>query len=276
MTVPAPGRHAVTKARGRLPLAGLVRYEGLMLLRRPSSLVVVALIALVLLIGFTDTPRHGAAAVAGWANLLMYVVPIGVGVLLSDRLVRERDEGLGDLLNSTPVPPWRRAVVVVAGSFAGPYTLVAGTLLAIGAVHSVLDGGPEAFGAALLLAVAMILPGLLVATAVASLLALLMPLPAARVLLVAFWLWACMLNPNVIPIPSTTGTLLSPLGEYVAISVGGERSYQGLGLAPLSPDVTAGTAALSAAALVLAALALMAAALVMVNRNRLAAGYRWE
>lgn len=248
-------------------VSGLVRFEAAMLLRRKSSFVVVGLIALTVLMMGLRVGGTGAGGMGQWAMVLMYFVPIGVGVLLSDRLVRDRQEGLADLLASTPVSAWRRGLAVAFGSFIGPYALVAGTLVVIGLVRSAFEGAVTPLLGSLVMAVGVILPGLLLVASLAWLLALLLPLAVARVLIVGFWFWACMLNPSVVPVPSPTGTVLSPLGEYVAIAAGADAAYLGLGLAALSPEVTTGTAVFSALALLAIAGVLLAVALTLTNRR---------
>lgn len=251
----------------RFPLAALFRLEVLMLIRRRSSLVVVGLIALMLLLTLTKSAGTGTAAIANRAIGLMFFVPIGVGILLSDRLVRDRQQGLSDLLASTPVPLWRRGLMVALGSLTGPCLIVTGTLMVISLVHAALERDPALLLSGLLVSVTVIVPGLLVVTTLSWLLGLLLPLPAARVIVVGFWLWACMLNPHVIPVPSTTGTVLSPLGEYAAIAIGARPIYKGLGVATLSPPVSTNTAVLSVASLIVISMVLLACALALANRR---------
>lgn len=78
---------------------------------------------------------------------------------------------------------------------------------------------------------------------------LLLPLPLARILVLVIWVWATIFNSSIIPLPTITGTVLSPLGDYAAAGWLGADRFEPAGAAALSPATTAGTAALSIVAL---------------------------
>ncbi len=84
----------------------------------------------------------------------------------------------------------------------------------------------------------------------------------------AIWIWATVFNPTLLPVPTLTGTMFSPLGRYPAAAwlhtspTGATYGADGV----LRPAVHGGTAALSLLVLLAVTLALLALA-----RIRLAA-----
>lgn len=113
------------------------------------------------------------------------------------------------------------------------------------------------------------MPAALLTTVFAATSALIMPAPMARVLTVLVWFWATVFSPNLVPLPTPTGTLLSPLGDYVSVGwLHGAVVWAGRG-APeaLSPAPTAATAALSLALILLLAAGLFAVARAVAGRR---------
>ncbi len=101
-------------------LAGAVRYEFLMQVRRPALWVVVAVFCLSLGI-VTLTPwgpfRHAglttSQTVANWALSLQFLHPVAAGVLLADRVPRDGRTKASELLEASSSSP--------AGRFLGKY-----------------------------------------------------------------------------------------------------------------------------------------------------------
>src|SRR5690606_41903916 len=99
---------------------------------------------------------------------------------------------------------------------------------------------------------------------------LVMPRALARVAGVLAWCWATIATPRFSPVPTPTGTLLSPLGGYPGAAWLGQpevlahRFLDG----PLSPPVGTGTALLNLAAVAgTTALFVAAAGLLLAGRR---------
>jgi ABC-2 type transport system permease protein len=240
----------------------VIRYEFLMQIRKRSLWISTAVLALTLVVmqgdrGPMHTPPDTPARIVmtNWAVLLAILLPIGFGMVLADRLVRDRRLGVGRILDSLPVGP--RALV--AGKYLGSVgaTAVAGlvTLLVAAGVEFALRRDIALFGWAIVAFALVTLPGLLFVGAFAVVVPMLITAPLFRVLFVGYWFWGNLLSPLFLP--SLTGTLICPSGDYAASWLLGERAlYAGVdGLLPwLRPDPSATTAAVSIGLLLLLAL----------------------
>lgn len=241
------------------------RYEALMALRtRVLWWSLLPLTALALLLASTSGRVVGAAdpvrRVAETALVFSLLCTVGIAVGLCDRLVGRHRPGLTDLLDATAAGIPAR----VLGSLLGTL-LVASAVPVIGflllvVVTAISMRAPEALGAGLVAVVLVLLPAVLVLSSFAAMLSAFVPVPAARVVTVVVWLWATMLNPALVPVPTITGTVLSPLARYPAaawLHASPESATYGLGGA-LRPEVGAGTAAAQLLAVIGTAAVLLA------------------
>ncbi|SDC53951.1 hypothetical protein [Actinokineospora iranica] len=239
-------------------LRGSIRYEMTMALRvRVLWLSMVPLTLLAALLAVVSPVVVGAADAVERVGATVIVVntfaTVGLGVALADRLSRHTRPGLVDLLDTTPTSRTVRMAGTLLGSVAVGIAPLAAVVLLGGGTVAVLEGDPLALGAAVLAVLVVLVPASLAVAACASLLGLLLPAVAARVLVVVMWFWATQLSPNLVPVPSPTGTLLSPLGGYPAVAwlgvpdIWAARGRDGL----LSPAATGGSAAANAVLVVL-------------------------
>ncbi|MBX6752049.1 MAG: hypothetical protein IRY85_20710, partial [Micromonosporaceae bacterium] len=90
----------------------MIRYEFLMQIRKRSLWITTVLLALAMVVLQGDRgPRYVPAGtpprivMTGWAVLLAILLPIGFGMVLADRLVRDRRLGVGRVLGSLPPGP---------------------------------------------------------------------------------------------------------------------------------------------------------------------------
>jgi len=260
-------------------LLAVGRYEFRMQARKRSLWLAMLLLAGVLAVTQgPQGPRYlpdsaGTAEVmARWGLLFGIVVPIGFGMVLADRLVRDRRIGTAGLLESLPVGPG----VLLAGKYLGglaatalPALLV---MLVAGGYESLNRGDPLMLGSAVLAFVVGMLPGLAFVAGFALVVPLLISAPLFRVLFVGYWFWGNMLALEFLP--SLTGSLLTPIGDYPLSWLAGERVlYAGVPgwLSFLRPDPGAASALLSVAILVLGGLLpLVVANIVLTHRRRTA------
>jgi ABC-2 type transport system permease protein len=217
-------RSATTGTRSRfrpLPLAftATVLYEFRMAIRgKMLWLSVLPLLAVALLIMITS-PRTAnlddtMAKLATWAVLANMITTVGTGVSLADRFVRIRGLGLTELLSSAPASvSWRMAGTLL-GALTAALAPVAALLLILGVVTAATDGAPATPLWAALALLTVVVPGALLLSTFAATLALFLPLPPARVIAVLAWFWTTVFSTRLVPLPTPTGTLLSPLGDY--------------------------------------------------------------
>lgn len=215
-------------------------------------------------VGSDDPVRR----VAETAIVFSLLCTIGVAVGLADRLTVHRRSGLSDLLDATAA----HGSVRLVGSFLGSVGVALTVpLIGFGALTvtiAVDTGSVSALLAGLVAAVVIILPASVVLTSFATLLGVLLPAAFARVITVVVWVWATVVNPTILSVPTVTGTVLSPLGRYPAAAwlhaspTGATYGVDGL----LRPVVTSGTATLQ-----IGAMFVLAAVLLTLTHLRLAA-----
>ncbi|MGW4383342.1 hypothetical protein [Kitasatospora sp. NPDC004531] len=248
-------------------LAVTARYEFRMATRaKVLWFAVLPLLGIATLVLITS-PRIGAedsatAKVAGWAVVLNLVTTVGLGVALADRFVRIRGLGLTELLESTPASTTGRMAGTLLGSLAAALAPVALLMVVAGGWFAVADRSPAALGWAVVAFLTVIVPGALLLSTFSSSAALWVPLPVARVLSALLWFWLTAFSSSVVPTPSPTGTLFSPLGDYVANGwMGATRIWAGRGHPRgLSPHPSAGWAVANLAAVLLLTAVLFAIA----------------
>lgn len=240
-----------------------IRYEALMAARRRAVwAAVLPLAALCLLLALTSPVVTGAAGpatrVGAAAVLVNTFCTLGLALATTDLLRRGlHTRGMPELLTATPTGRLPRSTGTLLGPLLTALAPVAALLLAYGTTLALVHADPRPLTAAATALVTAILPAALAATAFAGLLGLLMPVAAARAVLVVVWLWATQFPPRFSPLPTPTGTLLSPLGGYPLVAWADAPTVWATrnGTGPLRPDVTAGSAALNLALVLLTAVA---------------------
>jgi hypothetical protein len=212
-------RPAAPAARHRWPakVLGAARYEYLMQVRRPAVwLVVLALIGLRMyhpwpLLSYSGTALH--PLVGDLAFNFMMLGPIGVGVVLADRGLRESRLGLGDLLGSAPTGPgprwWGKAIGATAATLT-PVACAWAVLLVY--LATVRGAGVIPLGIASFAAV--ILPGMLFVAAASLAIPQLIGAPLYRLGLIGYWFWGNMAGAPRYGIPTLAGTPFEAIGEY--------------------------------------------------------------
>lgn len=236
-------------------LSGTLRYEFLMAVR--SRFLWAASAPLVILASLFAATAPGraeassASIIASWALTLSLVATLGPGVVLADRFARLSRLGLGELLATSPVNMTARMAAALCASLTAALAPASLVLLGVGIVVAISRRDIGALGWALTAIVLVVVPAALVLVSFAVAAASLVPVIFARIGVVIVWLWATIWNTALIPIPTVTGTLLSPLGDYVTTAwMNGPRLWAGQGWAPLAPEPTTPAAWINVAALV--------------------------
>lgn len=234
------------------------RYEFRMQARKRSLWVSTLLLAAFMALTQGDRgPRYAAGATARevmiqWAFLFSIVLPLAFGAVLADRLVRDRRLGVRALLTSLPVTDGRLLAGKYLGGVAATGLPALLALFVAAGYESVNRGTVAVFGWAPVAFAVVMLPGLAFVAGFALVCPLVLSAPLFRVLFVGYWFWGNLTYPGFVP--SLTGTLLTPLGDYAASWLLGETAlYAGQPgwLEFLRPEPT-GTAAAVSVALLLA------------------------
>ena len=138
-----------------------------------------------------------------------------MGLLLADRLPRDQQTGALELLETSPASPGGRYLGKYLGATLA--TLVPMLITwATGAVYIVVDtGDPVAVPLAVAAFLTINLPGLLFVAAFSVACPVVLWVPLYQFLFIGYWFWGNLIPQNV-PIPTLTGTHLTPMGEYMA------------------------------------------------------------
>jgi ABC-2 type transport system permease protein len=211
-----------------LVLLGALRYEFRMQIRRPAVWITIFAIAAI----FTGILTQGPAGpntylayiaarssllttVATWTAIIGRGLPIGVGVLLADRLIRDRRTKVEELFTSAPGALSSRLAGKYLGSMLATlvpllivYMLGIGQLLYITGDVRVLLLAPFTF-------IVITLPGILFITAFSLACPMVMWVPLYQFCFIGYWFWGNELSPRQ-GIPTLSTTILTPIGGYMA------------------------------------------------------------
>lgn len=213
---------------------GIWCYEFLMQIRRPALWLAFLLFAVIgtrTVVGQvsfyrTDFFTHYSAL--EWAAFLAvitnWLAPLGVGILLADRLPRDRRLRVEEVLDSLPATLKMRVL--------GKYL---GTLLASLVPSFLLYLLDTAFAAwqlsnwallpsALLCYVLIVLPGMCFIAAFSVALPRVIWVPLYQFLFFGYWFWGNILAPGY-GIPTLSGTILAPIGSPIADGLFGITTF---------------------------------------------------
>jgi ABC-2 type transport system permease protein len=160
--------------------------------------------------------------VAEWARSLNFLLPIAAGVLLADRLARDRKNRIDELFTSMP----GALSIRLAGKYIGSTlaTLIpiflfysVGVVSILYQTHNMLTipYALEAFAT-------ISLPGILFVSAFSIACPFLLWVPLYQFLFVGYWFWGNILGPRY-GIPTLSPTILTPVGGYMASSFFGDN-----------------------------------------------------
>ncbi|HEY3994204.1 MAG TPA: hypothetical protein VGM01_15150 [Ktedonobacteraceae bacterium] len=240
-------------------LWGVLRYEFLMQIRRPALWLAFLLLALLdaravnaQVLNPYFTVMHfslwqRAAALAVQTN---WLAPLGVGIMLADRLPRDRRTRVEEVLNSLPGTLKARLL----GKYLG--TLLA-SLVPASLLYLIIVGFAawqlNSFAlipAALLCYVLVVLPGMCFIAAFSLALPIVIWVPLYQFLLFGYWFWGNILAPRF-GLPTLSGTILTPIGSFIVASFFGVSTYGGIQPSPAIYGVSSIVALTGIAALVL-------------------------
>jgi ABC-2 type transport system permease protein len=167
---------------------------------------------------------------ANWTVVVNLFIPPALGILLADRLCRDRRLHIDELLNTTLGSIGARLLGKYLGSLLA--TLVPMLLIysigigyisyhwqAIQGWWAVLRTLPDA----LALFLAVIVPGVLFIAAFSLAVPVLLWLPLYQFLFVCYWFWGNAFDPGK-GLPTLSNTILTPLGGYMLAGFFGQDS----------------------------------------------------
>jgi ABC-2 type transport system permease protein len=206
---------------------GVFTYEFRMQLRRRSIWITMLLIILLILLLLSRTAgvdhilnslkQHPIQdIVVYWTDIVNAILPIAVGVLLADRLPRDRKTKVDELFTSMPGALSIRLLGKYLGSMVATLVpVLIFYLLGMGVILYATQN-PLALLIALEAFAAIVLPGIFFISAFSIACPAIMWVPLYQFLFVGYWFWGNLLSPGS-GIPTLNNTLLTPVGEYQSL-----------------------------------------------------------
>ncbi len=194
-----------------------LRYEFLMQMRRRSIwlvLLLVSLLSAVLWLAFiSGSQTTSRDAVMYLAEFTAWFLPVGVGLVLADRLARDKKLHVDELLDTFPSSLGARLVGKYLGSTLATLLLV--VLIYMTGVAYILARFHDSQSLLLALAAfaAIPLPGILFTAGFSIALPAILKVPLYQILFIGYWFWANLMSPRF-RIPSLVGTMLNATGPW--------------------------------------------------------------
>ena len=201
---------------------GVLKYEFRMQVQRRALWITYLCIALLLgrfgIFGELLTNSHHEpllTLVVRWTNNVNAIFPICVGVLLADRLPRDRKTKVDELFTAMPGALSIRLIGKYFGSMLA--TLLPMSLFYSIGVGCILYQSHDllAIPFALETFAAIVLPGILFVSAFSIACPAILWVPLYQFLFVGYWFWGNWLPPSL-GIPTLSDTILTPIGGYMS------------------------------------------------------------
>lgn len=216
---------------------GAFQYEFRMQVRRPALWLTIAVVCLVLVrfqhrhVGTILLDVHSLTystdlqRAAAWADFINRLLPIVVGVLIADRLSRDHQTRVAELLETTVAPLWARLTGKYLGStFATLLPIfvfyMSGVMVLLVRMHDTL-----VVPYALLTFVTIVLPGMMLIAAFSLCCSAFMWWPVYCFLLTGYWFWGNLLSPKD-HVWTISETLFTPAGGYMSKGFFGVSAFQ--------------------------------------------------
>lgn len=191
---------------------------------------------------------------SGTVTLLTnWLPPLGVGILLADRLVRDRRTHIEELLTTLPGTLRIRLLGKYLGATCASLVPAFLLFLVMIGVTTWVTGNVLLIPAGLLCYAAIVLPGMLFIAAFSLSCPVVIWLPLYQFLFFGYWFWGNLLNSNS-GIPTLNGTILTPIGRVIAAGLFSIETSDGAVPSSAMNGVASLVALLSIAVLVLVAL----------------------
>lgn len=243
---------------------GVLRYEFRMQVRRPVLWLVFlgfALLDLRAMVSDLQDPNvqsifmhMSTLQLAGTVtSLTNWLPPLGVGILLADRLVRDRRTRVDELLTTQPGTLRMRLLGKYLGVTCASLVPAFLLFLVMVGVTVWATGNVLLIPACLLCYAAIVLPGMLFIAAFSLACPVVIWLPLYQFLFFGYWFWGNMLAPGY-GLPTLSGTILTPIGSAITASLFGVPTYGGIRPSPAINGLASIAALVGIAVLVIIAL----------------------
>ena len=209
---------------------GTARTEFTMQLRR-KSVWIAPIAASVLIYSWMGRPwmfdhtLPASVTIGNWAIMCNRFLPVVFGVLLADRLPRDRRLQVTEVLDALPASAGGRLTGKFLGSAlatATPLFLI--YLLGVASIFATVHD-PLFLLLAPLSFVTINLPGLLFVAAFSIAIPAILWVPLYQFLFVGYWFWGNLLSPSY-GIPTLSNTWLTPLGNVAASGFFSTHAFQ--------------------------------------------------
>ncbi len=209
---------------------GVLRYEFRMQIRRPAIWIAFAIVSLFFVIShqpwYRPVTSPAADALVYWTAIAHSIQAIVVGIMLADRLPRDRRTRVAELLDTFPGALGARLFGKYLGSTLATlvpvfliYGLGVGYIIARWHALQVPPLALATFGT-------IALPGILFIGAWSLACSSVIWTPLYQFLFVGYWFWG-----NLLPgigIPSLSETILTPVGEYMCTGFFNQAGREGV------------------------------------------------
>lgn len=214
---------------------GALVYEFRMQIRRRAvwiTMILLILLVIMALRGFTggyntflginELPLQ--TVIANWTDIINAILPIGVGVLLADRLPRDRRMRVDELFTSMPGALSSRLVGKYIGSMLATLVpMFAFYCTGIGYIFFQVQQ-PQVLLLAVETFAAIVLPGILFISAFSIACPAILWVPLYQFLFVGYWFWGNWLGART-GIPTLSDTILTPAGTYISSGFFGDSIF---------------------------------------------------
>lgn len=215
-------------------VGGALRYEFLMQIRRPSLWLTFLVCALLISRSFSSLWQNPIFAehlttlqLAALVTLLTnWLAPLGVGILLADRLPRDRRVRIEELFNTFPEKPGMRIVGKYLGTLLASLVPAFLLFLLIVGFVSWRTGDFSLILCGLLCYLVIVLPGMCFLAAFSLACPAVIWVPLYQFLFFGYWFWGNILSPGS-GLPTLSNTILTPIGSFIAASFFHVSTYGG-------------------------------------------------
>lgn len=230
ITSPSPKDGEKQAGSRQFPIfLGVLAYEFRMQIRRRSLWLIFGFFALVLennvFSGFNNPEIHLQTMpllqlVAYMTAITNWVTPLGIGVVLADRLPRDKSHQVDELLESTPGRLRTRLLGKYCGCVLASLTpaLILNTITM--SVIAYLRHTLLVLPLSLLTYSVIALPGIMFIAAFTFAFTSIMWTPLYQFLFVGYWFWGNLLSPQA-GLPTLSNTILTPIGTFICAGIFG-------------------------------------------------------
>lgn len=241
---------------------GVLRYEFRMQIRRPALWL--AFLGIAFLVGrsvisqlndpfFQQAHFSTLQLAANITFLTNWLAPLGVGILLADRLTRDRRTRVDELLNTLPGTLKMRLLGKYLGTMLASLTPAFLLYLLIMGLAVWQTGNFLLLPWSLLCYIVIVLPGMFFVSAFSLACPVVIWVPLYQFLFFGYWFWGNLLSPHS-GLPTLNGTILTPIGSMISASFFGMGSHGGVSSASTVDGIASLMALLGIAVLVVIAL----------------------